>query len=1241
MGKSYTNIAGGEFKPWVDKQIKLRQEKLDSKKRDEETLQFSTNRNAWYRVTSMSVLKDENPLVKKYGQNLKGDGLAKEFVLQGGVIKRNSNDLGIKLRSGVGRGVQEGIFTQSSYGAIEPLELGYKPMPGITNLSIGTGGKLGVLQEVKIDFKCYNLAQLEIIETLYMKLGFSVFIEWGHTNYFRNDGKFERNPLPLDPWKYDKKVDLLKAIQDKKVQESGNWGGLFGTIKNFNWTVQKDGSYDCKIEVVGAGDILESLRSNQNSEKARGLTLASSFSGTSSTVVEEDANDSGGAFSSDQTKYLPSVVAQRYASTFENVLYSLYEYGIANYEDQKSSWGDVPAPNVIKTTDNDSKGKGYVKMLSDIFGDSPYKFIKFEDSGELKSPTLEENRDEYLASRGNSYQAIREIYDDAYEDIDQPRVIPSNLFNLYTGAFNPNGEGARQIDADDDFDDEGKPMVFITLGHLLAIMNIHCNIFYGKDKKNTSPYILIDFHPDYTFCNTSITQFAVDPAVCLIPFRDKGGLLGIALQDVVTPGSIKALTSVDVTFEDAAIAGELQNPGASTLSLFLKSFDFSDTSGNNAAAAFLERINPFSTNENVKKAKHIAAAADALKRIEATEDDDVNKVTAVLNENNPFYDAENPKRGKLMDVLVNVNFVSSTLSRLKGSEGNLVSTAELLNEILKGISKNLGDINEFRLYPDDETNVLRILDDKVIEPSKVKYTELRIFGLGNTIYDYSYSSKISNELATQIVVASQAQPEGINEDDFAFSHLAQGIEDRIQPVKVSPNINGDGEPANNEDPTGGSPLTSLVDHLRQTYCVMQYDSNSISSALDTARKFFNQLLTADPSNRGQTLIPLDFSLTMDGLTGLIPHQAFIIDRNRLPDTYRLSNGSPRIAFILHSIHHDFSNNKWVTQIKGQTLNIDFEAREAEQQAFDQKQQELDKASQPKPKPTNNNSIPKSTVLQNNAGSGASGEFFPAGCSNVSPPKEYPKINAQGYEDYKGVRIYYGSGKLKSPSTQEFQNVKLIIDACTDIGYNAAGTIGVLSVVAKESSFIPKEESMLYSLSRAREIFGSRIPSNDNEALKYIPSSKGGSGSPEKFANLVYANRSGNGPAPDGWNYRGKGFNQLTFKESYIKYGKLRNKYFSPPQDLSSNPDLLLQPWYAAQMTAVFLMERLTKSQNVNPGEFPDVETAIVHVSQANRGNAKSIPCNVRDVGDEEPDDKNKRAYYNAKRKGSVYFDLAP
>lgn len=950
MGKSYTNIAGGEFKPWVDKQIKLRQQKLASEQRDEQTLNFSTNRNAWYRVTSMALVKDDHPLIKKYGNKIIGDGLAKEFVLQGGVIKRDSANK-IKLRSGITRG-NTSTFGTGSYGAIDTSELGYKPMPGVTDFSIGTGGKLGVLQEVKLGFKCHNLAQLEIIDTLYMKLGFSVFVEFGHTNYFTNEGKFVRNPMPLDPWKYTKKVDLLKAIQDKKIQESGNWGGLFGTIKNFNWTVNKDGSYDCNIEVVGAGDILESLRSNQNSEKGSAIPIEESYADQSEdNVVATDATDAGGVFSSDQTKFLPSVVSQRYASTLENVMYSLYEYGITNYEDQKVSAGAVPPPNVIKVNGGDDVSRGYVSLLNKFFGDSPYKFLKFNGSGDISSPTKEENRDRYFASRGNSYQVMRHHLDGS--EAEEPPVVKPYLFNLYTGAFNPAGEGARQIDANDDFDDEGKPQVFITLGHLLAIMNVHSNIFYGPTQKEGSPYILIDFHPEYTFCNVADTQFAIDPMICMIPFRDKGGFLSTANGDAITSGAVKANSSINVTFEDAAIAGELQNPNVSTLGLFVKSFDFTSSAGNNAAAAFLNRINPFGRNENVVKARKISEAMDALKRVESYEDDDANKVTAVLNKNAPFFDANNSKRGKLMEVLVNVNFVTSTLSSLKGSRDNSVSTAQLIDNILKGITKNLGGINDFRLYPDDETNVLRILDDKIIDPHKTKYTELRIFGLGNTIYDYSYSSKISNELATQIVVASQAQPEGVNEDDFAFSHLSQGLEDRIQPVKMTGDIGSSGQPSNNSDPSGESPLIQLADYLRQVYCVMQYSSGDISSATDTARKFFQTAIAKDPSKRGQTLIPLDFSLTMDGLTGLIPHQAFIIDKNRLPSTYRIDGtGEPRIAFILHSILHNFDNNKWITTIKGQTLNIDFQNRKNLEATYEENMKKNNAASQPKPRPAN-------------------------------------------------------------------------------------------------------------------------------------------------------------------------------------------------------------------------------------------------------------------------------------------------
>ncbi len=73
------------------------------------------------------------------------------------------------------------------------------------------------------------------------------------------------------------------------------------------------------------------------------------------------------------------------------------------------------------------------------------------------------------------------------------------------------------------------------------------------------------------------------------------------------------------------------------------------------------------------------------------------------------------------------------------------------------------------------------------------------------------------------------------------------------------------------------------------------------------------------------------------------------------------------------------------------------------------------------------------------------------------------------------------------------------------------------------------------------------------------------GKPELIANLVYSGRMGNGPAEsgEGWLYRGRGLKQLTGKFNYEKCGRDLNV------DLVSNPDLLLEPMYAARSAGWF------------------------------------------------------------------------
>lgn len=73
------------------------------------------------------------------------------------------------------------------------------------------------------------------------------------------------------------------------------------------------------------------------------------------------------------------------------------------------------------------------------------------------------------------------------------------------------------------------------------------------------------------------------------------------------------------------------------------------------------------------------------------------------------------------------------------------------------------------------------------------------------------------------------------------------------------------------------------------------------------------------------------------------------------------------------------------------------------------------------------------------------------------------------------------------------------------------------------------------------------------------------GKPELIANLVYSSRMGNGPAEsgEGWKFRGRGLKQLTGKDNYTRCGSALGI------DLVSNPDLLLEPTYAAKSAAWF------------------------------------------------------------------------
>jgi putative chitinase len=104
---------------------------------------------------------------------------------------------------------------------------------------------------------------------------------------------------------------------------------------------------------------------------------------------------------------------------------------------------------------------------------------------------------------------------------------------------------------------------------------------------------------------------------------------------------------------------------------------------------------------------------------------------------------------------------------------------------------------------------------------------------------------------------------------------------------------------------------------------------------------------------------------------------------------------------------------------------------------------------------------------------------------------------------------------------------------------------------ESNGFKTLTENLNYSARGLMATWPSRFP-NEEVANQYARNS-------EKIANRVYGGRMGNGPEEtgEGWKYRGRGIKQLTGKDNYERCGS------GMGVDLVSNPDLLLDPKYAA------------------------------------------------------------------------------
>ena len=273
-------IIGEELEGYVIAQINRRQSLhgsgVNDTFRSDNQLNVLNSNTSWIKLaSSVSITKDSRLTEIGFTQSEvevnRKMGLAKNNILFGGTAKLSSTVVEGKSYDKLQQ--RDGFLPRDPNSSYTYGSYGFSPMPGIENASIKTLNR-GSIKKATVSLKANNKQQFEILDLLYMRLGYTVLLEWGNSLFI--DNKFGaktilRNTL-VEELFFEKGgkgsyLDLLDPIEDKRAEYSGNYDGMLGKISNFSWTFNTDGSYDIELTIISLGDVIESLKTNLSVDK--------------------------------------------------------------------------------------------------------------------------------------------------------------------------------------------------------------------------------------------------------------------------------------------------------------------------------------------------------------------------------------------------------------------------------------------------------------------------------------------------------------------------------------------------------------------------------------------------------------------------------------------------------------------------------------------------------------------------------------------------------------------------------------------------------------------------------------------------------------------------------------------------------------------------------------------------------------------------------------------------------------
>ena len=904
---------------------------------------YSLNKQCVIRMTSLvdyveDVNLDIGDLGEQSFQRLKGASLSQNFILQGGILSDFARNTGRDLRDKSGNKITEtnvrkikevrqsfrrpGLKTNLAYGdyaiGSDATSDGYGivPMPGITDANIRTKSAYGSLREAKVTFEVHNQRQLEIMEMLYMRPGYMVLLEWGWCPYIKSSGTDAGkivNELRLVENETNNKIytnditqqTVFNAINRLKESQDGNYDGLLAIVKNFGFQARDDGGYNCFTELISIGEVMESLKIPNTS------VFKSGIGGTTNSGINEE-----------ESKNI--VVSSTYTTYDSNGRpYTIGENANVDYDDFQNALkaGVFPSSN------------GLLGMIQALNNYATFNAKVLND--------------------GNATR-VNEVYDDdSLINQKLENVIPE----LTQETKDSDGEKTDFVENTDEAATEagygaGNIQRRKYLLDLLRFQSANIDIFIKKLLKISSDeelqdYIIFRGHRNVQSSSQSGRAYNAENEVQQAYIR--WDALTILFNESLIPKDAKASTPFSIItdriyykskdekrFDPLLYCGITSYDSVQTNQLF----DFScDANVCILPNQFALRTTTDGDIEDTAGIEGTIGHIPNLSRIP------VDYITAKYEQNDEIYYKGNKiimdKKGfvgtlltetdkfrRIGNIFLNIDMLLNIAE--KNADNDEYTLGNFINDIWGEVNKVCPNHN-FVLTDDKESN-LGFIIDLPVDNTELPVDDLHQFipySNKNILRKFEYTSNVPSAMTSTIAIQAQ-DPRSIQDiDGVTFAAFNRAIKNRILSTNINSNfettisnLSNQKSSLKDEQSKLKSRLLVYIQNFFKNLKLLANDENTVGDGnimgtLKSYQKNAAYFATAfSKSSTFNSVIPLEFSATMDGISGIVIGNVFKIQKDRLPRAYAKSD----IGFIVFNEEQKITaGGDWTTDISGKMI----------------------------------------------------------------------------------------------------------------------------------------------------------------------------------------------------------------------------------------------------------------------------------------------------------------------------------